>query len=145
MSTITSALPLEVLLAEDNPGDVRLTREALKRGRFRVNLNVAQDGEAALAYLRKQGEYGNAARPCLVLLDLNMPRKDGRQVLAEMKRDPDLDSIPVVIFSSSELEKDIITSYRLHANCYVTKPMDLHKFEQAVHAIEEFWFESAKL
>ena len=143
--TSTPVLPIEILLAEDNPGDVRLTREALKRGKFQVNLNVTQDGEAALAYLRKEGKYGEATTPSLVLLDLNMPRKDGRQVLSEMKRDPNLKYIPVIVFSSSESEQDISTTYKLQANCYVSKPFDASKFEQVMHSIEEFWLSIAKL
>src|SRR5581483_7391155 len=114
--------PLELLLAEDNPGDVRLTRDALRESRIRINLNVVTDGEEAMAYLRRLGPYTRAVRPDLILLDLNMPRKDGREVLKEMRNEPDLECIPVVIFTSSEAEDDIVSCYKLRANSYVSKP-----------------------
>ncbi|MBI4458758.1 MAG: response regulator [Acidobacteria bacterium] len=136
---------IEVLLAEDNPGDVRLTREALNGSRIRINLSVAADGEEALAFLRRQGKYAGAARPQLVLLDLNMPKKDGREVLAEMKKDPDLDCIPVVILTTSDAEEDIIRSYKLRANAYVTKPTYVDQFKIVVTSIEDFWMRVAKL
>jgi two-component system, chemotaxis family, response regulator Rcp1 len=143
--TAMAQKPIEVLLAEDNPGDVRLTREALRGSRVRMNLSVVGDGEEAMAFLRRQGPYGGAARPSLVLLDLNMPKKDGREVLAEMKQDLDLASIPVVIFTSSEAEEDIIQSYKLHANSYVSKPTYLEQYTTAVKSIEDFWLRLAKL
>jgi two-component system, chemotaxis family, response regulator Rcp1 len=137
--------PVEILLVEDNPGDVRLTREALAEGKVRNNLYVAVDGVKALEFLRREGEYAGAVRPDLVLLDLNLPRKDGREVLAEIKADPALRYIPVVILTSSEAESDIARAYDLHANCYVTKPVDLDQFIHVVRSIEDFWFSIVKL
>jgi CheY-like chemotaxis protein len=134
-----------VLLAEDNPADVRLTRDALKTGRTRINLSVAVNGEEALAALRREGKYAGAARPDLILLDLNMPKKDGREVLMEMRKDPDLDCIPVVVLTTSEAEDDIIRSYKLHANGYVSKPEYPEEFSEMVKAIEAFWLGVAKL
>lgn len=136
---------IEVLLVEDNPGDVRLTREALREGKVRNNLHVAPDGVEALAFLRREGHYANAVRPDLVLLDLNLPRKDGREVLEEMKGDPALRNIPVVVLTSSQAEQDILKAYNLHANCYVTKPVDLDQFITVVKSIESFWFTIVKL
>jgi CheY-like chemotaxis protein len=137
--------PIEILLVEDNPGDVRLTREGLQRGKIANNLNVVGDGESAMAYLRRQGEYAAAAAPDLVLLDLNLPGKDGREVLGEIKADPDLKSTPVVVMTSSEAEEDIIRSYMCHANCYITKPVDLQQFLKVVASIEDFWLTIARL
>ena len=137
--------PVEILLAEDNPGDVRLTREAFNQGQMRANLNVASNGEAVLAFLRRQGKYAGAARPDLILLDLNMPRKDGRAVLAEIKGDPPLDCIPVVVLTSSAAEEDVIRSYKLHASCFITKPYDARKYNEVVRSIEEFWLGTARL
>ena len=137
--------PVEILLAEDNPGDVRLTREAFKQGRIHVNLSVASDGEIAMAMLRREGAYAASARPDLILLDLNMPRKDGCSVLAEIKRDPALDCIPVIVLTSSHAELDIVKSYKLHASCYVSKPVDVSKFNEIVRGVEDFWFTIAKL
>jgi len=137
--------PVEILLVEDNPGDVRLTREALAEGKVRNNLHVAVDGVKALEFLRREGEYAGVVRPDLVLLDLNLPRKDGRQVLAEIKADPALRYIPVVILTSSEAESDIARAYDLHANCYITKPVDLDQFIHVVRSIEDFWFSIVKL
>jgi CheY-like chemotaxis protein len=145
MSNGAVSRPIEVLLVEDNPGDVRLTREALKEGKVRNNLNVAIDGVEALAYLRREGKYADAVRPDLVLLDLNLPRKDGREVLAEIKGDPALRSIPVVVLTSSQAEQDIVRAYDLHANCYITKPVDLDQFITVVKTIEDFWFTIVKL
>ena len=130
---------IEILLVEDNPGDVRLTREALREGHVRNNLSVAKDGAEALAMLRREPQYGEAARPDLVLLDLNLPRLDGRQVLAEMKGDPNLRRIPVVVLTTSKAEEDVLRSYDLHANSYITKPVDFDQFIKVVHSIEEFW------
>jgi two-component system, chemotaxis family, response regulator Rcp1 len=131
--------PVEILLVEDNPGDVRLTIEALREGKVRNRLNVASDGVEAIAYLRREGKYADAVRPDLMLLDLNLPRKDGRQVLAEIKADDDLRTIPVVILTTSKADEDIVRSYNLHANCYVTKPVDLDQFITVVKSIEDFW------
>ena len=136
---------IEVLLVEDNPGDVRLTRDALRDSRIRMNLNVVGDGEQAMAYLRQKGTYAKAARPSLVLLDLNLPRKDGREVLAEMRSDPDLSCMPVVVFTSSEADEDIVRSYRLYCNGYVTKPTFVEQYTRAVRSIEDFWLRVAKL
>jgi two-component system, chemotaxis family, response regulator Rcp1 len=137
--------PVEILLVEDNPGDVRLTREALKEGKVRNNLHVAQDGVEALAFLRREGKHAEAVRPDLILLDLNLPRKDGREVLEEIKADPQLRPIPVVILTSSQAEQDIVRAYDLHANCYVSKPVDLDQFITVVKSIEDFWFAIVKL
>jgi two-component system, chemotaxis family, response regulator Rcp1 len=136
---------VEVLLVEDNPGDVRLTRQALKGSSLRLNLSVAADGEEALAFMRQQGKYAGEARPALVLLDLNMPKKSGREVLSEMRKDPELACIPVVVLTSSEAEEDIIQSYDLHANAFVTKPTYLDQFAGVVKSIEDFWLGIAKL
>jgi chemotaxis family two-component system response regulator Rcp1 len=136
---------IEILLVEDNPGDVRLTREALKDGKIVNNLHVAEDGVDALAFLRREGKHHNAVRPELILLDLNLPKKDGREVLAEIKADKELKRIPVVILTSSAAEQDIVRSYNLHANCYVTKPVDLDQFINVVKSIEHFWLTVVKL
>lgn len=137
--------PIEILLVEDNPGDVRLTLEALKEGKVRNNLHVAEDGVKALAFLRKEGKYADKPKPDLILLDLNMPKKDGREVLAEIKNDDDLKRIPVVVLTTSNAEKDIIKTYDLHANCYITKPVDLGQFINVVKTIEDFWLTIVKL
>ncbi len=137
--------PVEILLVEDNPGDVRLTQEALKETKLLVNLNVVMDGAEAMAYLRQQGKYRQKRRPDLVLLDLNLPKKDGREVLAEIKVDENLKIIPVVILTTSRSEEDILKSYGLHANCYVTKPLDFEQFLTIVNKIEEFWLTIVKL
>ena len=136
---------IEILLVEDNPGDVRLTRESFKEGRLRNNMSVAEDGIEAMAFLHREGKYTNAPRPDLILLDLNLPKKDGREVLAEIKKDPELKRIPVVILTSSEAEKDIMKTYDLHANCYITKPVDLDQFIKAMRLIEDFWLTMVKL
>jgi CheY-like chemotaxis protein len=136
---------VQILLVEDNPGDVRLTREALKEAKFRNTVQVVGDGVEALAYLHQQGQYSGAMRPHLIMLDLNLPRMDGREVLAAIKKDADLRRIPVVVLSSSEAEADIARAYELHANAYVTKPVDIDHFLQVVKAIEEFWVEIVKL
>ena len=138
--------PIEILLVEDNEGDVRLTREALQEAKVRNNLAVVRDGEEALDYLRRPGPEGiKPARPDLILLDLNLPKKDGREVLAELKRDPDLRRLPVVVLTTSASEKDILESYDLHANCYITKPVDLDQFINVVTHIEDFWLTIVKL
>jgi two-component system, chemotaxis family, response regulator Rcp1 len=141
----SDARPIEILLVEDNPGDVRLTQEALREGRIRNRLSVVEDGEEAMRYLRREGEFAQAARPDVVILDLNLPRMNGREVLREMKGDPRLKSIPVVVLSSSEAEQDVVAAYDLHANCYVTKPVDLDQFVRAIQSIEHFWFTIVKL
>ena len=130
---------IEILLVEDNPGDVRLTMEAWKEGKIRNHLHVAEDGVEALSFLRKEGKHAQAARPDLILLDLNLPRKDGREVLAEIKKDPNLKHIPVVILTTSKAEQDILKTYDLHANCYITKPLDMDQFIRVVRSIEDFW------
>jgi CheY-like chemotaxis protein len=136
---------IEILLVEDNPADVRLTREVLKDSKIRNNLSVVPDGVEAMAFLRKEGKYGNSFRPDLILLDLNMPRKDGREVLAEVKSDPDLRRIPVVILTSSKAEEDIMKVYDYHANCYINKPVDLDDFINIVKVIEGFWLTIVEL
>ena len=137
--------PIEILLVEDSPADVDLTREALQEAKVLNNLHVVEDGEQALAYLRREGPYAEVTRPDLILLDLNLPRKDGRQVLEEIKADPSLRRIPVVILTTSEAEQDVLRSYDLHANCYVTKPVDLERFITVVRSIEDFWLAIVKL
>jgi chemotaxis family two-component system response regulator Rcp1 len=131
--------PVEILLVEDNPGDVRLTIEALRDGKVYNHLNVARDGVEALAFLRREGAFGDAPRPDLILLDLNLPRKDGREVLADIKSDPALRTIPVVVLTTSRAEQDVMRSYELQANCYITKPVDLEQFIIVVQSIENFW------
>ncbi|SRR5579883_1281143 len=140
MGGVTRLRPVEILLVEDNPGDVRLTIEALRDGKVRNHLNVAVDGVEALAFLRREGQYAQAPRPDLILLDLNLPKKDGREVLAEIKADEYLKDIPVVVLTTSKADQDIARSYNLHANCYVTKPVDLEQFITVVRSIEDFWF-----
>ena len=134
---------IEILLVEDDPGDVRLTREALKDSKLRNNLSVVEDGVEALAFLRREHTYKNAPKPDIILLDLNLPRKDGREVLEEIK--DTLRRIPVVVLTTSDDDEDILTSYNLHANCYITKPVDLSRFIQIVKTIEGFWFSIVKL
>ncbi|MGD0288041.1 MAG: response regulator [Candidatus Binataceae bacterium] len=136
---------IDILLVEDNPGDVRLTREVLKDGKLRNNLFVCGDGEEALEFLRRRGKHANAVRPDLVLLDLNLPRKSGREVLAEVKEDPELRTIPIIVLTTSAAEQDILQTYNLHANCYITKPVDLPQFIKIVHSICDFWLEIVKL
>jgi CheY-like chemotaxis protein len=131
--------PVEILLVEDNPGDERLTREALKEGKVYNNLHWVKDGVEAMAFLRKEGNHRAAPRPDIVLLDLNLPRKDGREVLEEIKTDEDLKRIPVVVLTTSKAEEDVLRTYNLHANCYVTKPVDLEKFIVVVKSIDVFW------
>ena len=132
--------PIEILLVEDNPGDVRLTIEALKEGKVLNRLTVARDGEEAMAALRREGKFADARRPDIILLDLNLPKKDGREVLEDIKKDPALQIIPTVILTTSKDEQDVLKSYKLHANCYITKPVDLSQFLAVVKAIEDFWF-----
>lgn len=137
--------PIEILMAEDNPADVRLTREALRDAKLSNNLTVVPDGEEALAYLRREGKYARAPRPDMILLDWNMPKKNGKEVLQEIKADPSLRRIPVVVLTTSQADEDIVKAYELHANCYVTKPVGLEQFITAVHSIQDFWFTIVKL
>jgi len=137
--------PIEILLVEDNPGDARLTREALAQSKIKNNLSYARDGEEAIAFLRRLPPFSDAPTPDLVLLDLNLPRRDGREVLEDIKKDPKLRHIPVVILTSSQAEEDILRSYRLHANCFITKPVDLEQLTKVVHGIEQFWFTLVRL
>lgn len=137
--------PVDILLVEDNPGDVRLTREALNENKVNNNLYVAADGVEALAFLRREGVYTDAPRPHLILLDLNLPRRDGREVLADIKADPKLMTIPVVVLTTSEDEADVLRSYNLHANCFITKPLDLDRFLTVVRSVEDFWFSIVRL
>jgi chemotaxis family two-component system response regulator Rcp1 len=141
----SDAKPMEVLLVEDSAGDVRLTREALKDAKVHVHLQVASDGIEAMAFLKQEGQHVHAPRPDLILLDLNLPKKDGRQVLEEIKQSPSLKSIPVVILTTSASEADILRSYMLHANCYITKPVDLNGFLDVVKSIDNFWLSVVKL
>jgi len=137
--------PIEVLLVEDSPDDADLTMDALRNGRVRNRITHVEDGVQAMAFLRREGKYADAPRPDLILLDLNLPRKSGREVLAEVKQDLDLRRIPVVIMTSSDDEKDILAAYDLYVNCYVTKPVDLDQFIGVVKSIENFWFTIVKL
>ena len=139
MSNHRLVKPIEILLVEDNPGDADLAREALEGSKFNNILNVVEDGEKAMEYLRRDGLYAEVSRPDLILLDLNIPKKDGRQVLAEIKEDDNLKRIPVVILTTSRAEEDVIKSYNLHCNCYITKPIDLNQFLSVVRSIEDFW------
>jgi len=145
MNIVLNNEPVTILLVEDNPGDVRLTMEALKDSKLLVNVSVAGDGVEALAMLRQQGPHVRAPRPDLILLDLNLPNKDGREVLDEIKQDPLLKAIPVVILTTSDAERDILQCYEQHASCFVTKPIDLEQFFRVVKSIEGFWFTIVKL
>ncbi|MDZ8240443.1 MAG: response regulator [Nostoc sp. ChiQUE01a] len=138
-------MPIEVLLVEDNPGDAQLTRIALEDSKISIHLNVVEDGVEAMAFLRKQEKYVQAAHPDIVLLDLNLPKKDGREVLAEIKADENLKRIPVVVLTTSQAEEDILKAYNLSANCYITKPVDFDQFVKIVKSIENFWFAIVKL
>jgi CheY-like chemotaxis protein len=131
--------PVEILLVEDNPGDERLTREALKEGKVYNNFHWVKDGVEAMEFLRRQGKYASAPRPDIILLDLNLPKMDGREVLQAIKTDADLKRIPVVVLTTSKAEEDVLRTYSLHANCYVTKPVDLEKFITVVKSIDAFW------
>jgi two-component system, chemotaxis family, response regulator Rcp1 len=139
MKDLTTAKPVEILLVEDNPGDALLTRQCLDTSKVRNNLYVAENGIEAMAFLHRQGRYRSVPRPDVILLDLNLPGKDGREVLAEVKNDPDLKSIPIIIFTSSDADEDILRSYNAHANCYITKPVDFRQFHKVVVSIEQFW------
>jgi chemotaxis family two-component system response regulator Rcp1 len=137
--------PIEVLLVEDSAGDIRLTREAFKDAKVHINLHVASDGVEAMAFLKRDGPHAAAPRPDLILLDLNLPKKDGREVLKEIKESPTLKIIPVVILTTSASEADILRTYQLHANCYITKPVDLEGFLKVVKSIDSFWLSVVKL
>jgi two-component system, chemotaxis family, response regulator Rcp1 len=137
--------PVEILLVEDNPGDIRLIQEAFKESGFASHLHIARDGEQALAFLRQQGEYSRSPRPAFIILDLNLPRKDGREVLAEIKSEKGLRQIPVVILSTSTSTEDVMRAYDLHANCYVPKPLDIEHLVQLGRSLEEFWLSTAIL
>jgi CheY-like chemotaxis protein len=145
MSMRSGNRPIEILLVEDNPGDARLTEEALKEGKVRNNLHHVRDGVEAMRFLEREGENKDKPRPDLVLLDLNLPRKDGREVLADMRKNPDLRTIPVVVLTTSEAEQDVVRTYELCANCYITKPVDLEKFMTIVRSIEDFWLTVVRL
>ena len=145
MSIKLTTRPAEILLVEDNPSDVRLTREAMREGKVLNNLSVVGDGEAALAFLKREDGYESAPRPDLILLDLNLPKKDGREVLKEIKAIEELRQIPVVVLTTSQCQEDISRSYELHANCYITKPMDLEQFIAVVKQIEDFWLTTVSL
>ncbi|HEY3306655.1 MAG TPA: response regulator [Candidatus Binatia bacterium] len=145
MVTAANGRPVEILLVEDNPGDVRLTKEALKEGNLLNRLSVVGDGMEALAFLRREGKFAGSARPDMILLDLNLPKKSGLEVLADVKADEDLRRTPVVVLTTSQAEQDIIKSYNLYANCYISKPVDLGEFMNVVKSIEEFWLTVVKL
>jgi two-component system, chemotaxis family, response regulator Rcp1 len=145
MDTLRGARPIEIMLVEDNPADVRLTRETLKEGRVRNNLYVVSNGVEALARLRREGPYADAVRPDIILLDLNLPKKDGREVLAEIKKDPDLGRIPVIVLTISQAEQDILAAYDLRANCFISKPINLDEFIKVISTIEDFWLTIVKL
>ena len=136
---------VKILLVEDNPGDIRLTQEVLKDGKLRNELSIVMDGEEAMLFLKKEGKYSDAITPDLILLDLNLPKKDGHEVLIEIKGDPQLSLIPVIILTTSAAEKDIMNTYSNHANCYITKPVDLNQFTTVIRAIEDFWLTIVKL
>ena len=145
MNNVRIGKPIEILPVEDNPGDVRLTLESLRDAKMLNHLTAVEDGVEAMAFLRRQGKYTNVPRPDVILLDLNLPKKDGREVLAEVKSDDDLKRIPVVIITTSRAEEDILKTYNLHANCYISKPVDLDQFIRVVKSIEDFWFTVVKL
>ena len=144
-SVVTSRAAFEILLVEDSPGDVRLTREALKDAKMYVNLHVVSDGIEAMTFLNREGPYVAVPRPDLILLDLNLPRKDGRQVLEEIKESPSLKNIPVVVLTTSASDEDVLRSYQLHANCYISKPVDLEGFLKVITSIDNFWLSIVKL
>ena len=137
--------PIEILLVEDSPADVRLTQEALKEEKMHINLSVAGDGVEAMQFLRKEGKFAKTVRPDLILLDLNLPKKDGREVLKDIKSDDKLKTIPIVILTVSKAEEDVLKTYNLHANCYITKPLDLNQFAHVVKSIKDFWLTIVKL
>jgi CheY-like chemotaxis protein len=145
MSNSSQIKPIDILLVEDNPGDIRLTQEAFKDGKIKNELNVVMDGEEAVLYLKKIGKYENVNTPDIILLDLNLPKKDGREVLAEIKNDPELKCIPVIILTTSSAQSDILNTYSHHANCYIMKPVDFNQFITVIRTIENFWLTIVKL
>lgn len=145
MPNLSAGRPIEILLIEDNPGDIRLTQEALRTAKRPNRIRVAEDGVEAMAILRREGNYAHSPLPDLILLDLNLPRKDGRQVLREIKADPVLKRIPVIILTTSQSQPDVTMAYDLHANCYITKPVDFERFQAAIKAIETFWLSTVRL
>ncbi len=145
MNDAAEGKPIDILLVEDSPGDARLTEEALKESKVLNRLHLARDGMEALAFVRREGAFSMAPRPDIILLDLNLPKKDGREVLAELKDDPALKNIPVVVLTTSKAEQDVLKAYELHANCYITKPVDFDKFMSVVRQIEDFWLTIVKL
>ena len=145
MSTLEHMRPIDILLVEDNPGDVNLTVEALEDAQIANRLHVVNDGEAALSFLHREGEYAQAPHPAIILLDLNLPKKGGREVLADIKQDPHLRRIPVVVLTTSSADEDILRAYDLHANCYITKPVGFKQFFRMVHKIEDFWLTVVRL
>ena len=145
MVNLSVGRPIEILLVEDNPGDIRLTKEALRTAKVSNRLRVAEDGVEATAILFRQGKYANAPLPDLILLDLNLPRKDGREVLREIKADPVLKRIPVIILTTSQAQPDVLMAYAMQANCYITKPVDYERFQAVVKAIENFWLSIVRL
>jgi chemotaxis family two-component system response regulator Rcp1 len=145
MDIFEKTIPIDILLVEDNPGDIRLTREALKDGKIKNKLNVVMDGEEAILYLQKIGRYKDADTPDIILLDLNLPKKDGREVLAEIKSSPVLKCIPVIILTTSSAQQDIVNTYAHYANCYITKPVDFNQFINVIRTIEDFWLSIVKL
>ena len=145
MNPQSTPRPIHILMVEDDPADVRLTREALKNKKVHTTMNTVADGLEAMAYLRKEGSYADMPRPDLILLDLNMPRMDGREVLSELQKDPGLRSIPVIVLTTSEGEEDILSAYEMNANCYITKPVDWKQFIRVVELIEDFWLTVVKL
>jgi chemotaxis family two-component system response regulator Rcp1 len=142
---LEKAKPIHILLVEDNPGDIRLTIEVLKEGRINNELTIVTDGEQAIQFLRKEGEYAQAPTPDIILLDLNLPKKDGREVLAEIKTDEALLRIPVIVLTTSDAEKDVLNMYAHHANCYITKPVDFNQFIKVIKTFEDFWLNIVKL
>lgn len=145
MRRSSNGRPVEILLVEDNEGDVGLVEEVFEEGRINNKINVAEDGEEAMQFLNREGKFTNAPRPDLILLDLNLPKKDGREVLKEIKEDDNLKLIPVVVLTTSKAEEDILKSYNLHANSYITKPVDFEQFIKVIKSIEDFWLEVVKL
>lgn len=145
MSEVPVGRPIEILLVEDNPGDARLAQEGLREGKVRNNLHVVLDGEAAIAFLRREPPYEDVPRPDLILLDLNLPKRDGREVLQIVKHDVDLRRIPIVVLTSSQAEEDVVSAYDLNVNCFVSKPVDFEQFVQVIRSIEDFWLTVVKL
>jgi two-component system response regulator len=145
MNDPTRVKPIDILLVEDNPGDVRLTEEALKENNLHLNVHVVGDGVEAMEFLKREGNFSDAPHPDLIFLDLNLPKMDGRELLSKIKEDPDLRRIPVVILTISTAEEDVFKTYDLHANCYITKPVDMDQFIKVVKSVEDFWFAIVKL